>query len=283
VRDYLKWIIFLVVVTSTPRAFAQQQADIVGLIHKRDFDALEMHFNAIEVSFERGDTTEFALLDAYKSLYMRTDQLSDELLAWTASHPKSYAAHLARGTYYRKLGEYSRGNAFARDVPQPTMMYVHQVFDIAAEELKTAVPLTAKPYLAVLNLLNIARYEADADAADRYLEDGNKILPNNILVRARYLDHLKPRWGGSYEAMSGFVARCKKEGLPDSSVGLLSAMINDDKGLTAETQGNVAEAAAQYKLALTIAESAKSSLKQSYLEDSLNACRKGMITGTQCL
>src|SRR5215831_11187984 len=90
-------------------AHAQQSFDVVASVRKHDFGALEKHFNAIEAGFERGDVTEFALLDAYKPLYMRTDELSDDLTAWTSAYPWSYAAHLARGTYYRKLGEFNRG------------------------------------------------------------------------------------------------------------------------------------------------------------------------------
>lgn len=273
--------IFLVLVASMC-AQAQQSVDVVALIHQRDFGALEKHFNAIEASFERGETTEFALLDAYKPLYMRNDELSDDLLRWTSTYPKSYAAHLARGTYYRKLGEINRGTAFINDVPQSTISYMERVFGIAEAELTTALPLTGKPYLAVLNLLNIARQRGDDEAADRYLAQGNKLLPQNLLLRARYLDHLKPRWGGSYTAMLAFVARCKTEGMNGSDLSLLSAIINDDKGSTAEREGDLAEAGRQYKLALTNAEGTNQALKLEYLKNSIRACRKGLVAGVEC-
>ena len=134
----------------------------------------------------------------------------------------------------------------------------------------------------MLNLLNIARHRGDDEAADRYLAQGKKLLPHNLLVRARYLDHLKPRWGGSYAAMSAFVARCKSEGINGSDLSLFSAMINDDKGSTAERGRDLAEAGRQYKLALTNAESANQHLKLEYLQNSIRACRKGLVTGVEC-
>jgi tetratricopeptide (TPR) repeat protein len=261
---------------------AQQSIDVLALVHQRDFGSLEKHFNAIEAGFELGEITEFALLDAYKPLYLRNDVLSDDLAAWTSKYPKSYVAHLARGTYYRKLGELNRGTKSSREVPQSTMSYMEQVFDISDRELTTSLPLTKNPYLAVLNLLNIARYRSDAQASDRYLDEGNKLLPSNMLVRTRYLDHLKPRWGGSYLAMSAFVARCKNAGLNETDLDFLSAMINDDKGLTALEQGNVQEAAEMYKIALTNAEHSSSRLKSDYLDHSVNACRAGMVKNVQC-
>jgi tetratricopeptide (TPR) repeat protein len=273
---YFKWM--FLALTFCNCVHAQQPVDVVTLIRRHEFVALEEYFNAIEASFEHGRTSEFALVDAYKPLYMRNDELSDDLAAWTAMYPKSYAAHVARGTYYRKLGELNRGTSFAVDVPKSTMSYMQRVFDTAEEELTTALPLTKKPYLALLNLLNIARYRSDNHASDRYLSAGNKVFPGNVLLRVRYLDHLKPRWGGSYEAMTAFVARCKKEGLSHTKLGLLSAMINDDKGLTAQLRGDTKEAKVQYQLALNSAEGSSVRLKADYLEDSLNACSRRWVT-----
>jgi tetratricopeptide (TPR) repeat protein len=261
---------------------ADASVDVLALIRARDFTSLEAHFSSVQSSFEKGSTDEYGLLDAYRPLYMQSDVISEELAAWTAKFPKSYFSHLARGTYYRKLGELNRGTKFSSQVPDSTMSYMEQVFDISEQELKTAMPLSRNPYLAALNLLNIARYRSDTEASDHYLAVGNKLLPGNMLIRARYLDHLKPRWGGSYEAMTAFVERSKAQGLDSANLGLLSAMIIDDQGLIAQTGGNLELAAEKYKLALSQAKNANPRLQADYLASATYVCRSGMLGDLQC-
>ena len=85
-----------------------------------------------------------------------------------------------------------------------------------------------------------------------------------------------------YQRIVSVISRCKKEGLNRGNLGLLSAMINDDKGLTAKTRGDLAEAAVQYKLALASAASANPRLKSDYIGNSVQACHAGLVTGAQC-
>lgn len=275
-------LLLLMVLFAANCVRATPSLDVIELVRNRDFNSLEAHFNAIQSSFEQGKTDEYALLDSFRPFYTRTDVLSDELKEWTDAHPKSYVAHLARGTYYRKLGELNRGTSVSRDVPRAAMNYMDQVFEISEKELTTALPLRRNPYLAVLNLLNIARYRSDTVASDRYLAEGNRLLPGNMLVRARYLDHLKPRWGGSYAAMAAFVQRSKLEGVDAANLGLLSAMINDDKGFVAQTNGNLELAVATYKLALSQAEHANPRLQRDYLSAATFACQRGALGSVRC-
>lgn len=223
-----------------------------------------------------------SLVDAYRPLYMREDVLGDALAAWVEKFPKSHPVHLARGTYYRKLGELNRGTGFVGEVGGSKLGYKATVFGTAQEELLSAMPLTPKPYLAALKLLNIARYRGDERAADRFLELGNAALPKNMLLRGRYQDHLAPRWGGSYVKMEAFVVRCRKEGLPAGDVGLIAAIIDNDKGLVAETAGDVPKAVGLYAVALDKARNALPRLQVDYLSHAVLACRQGMLSGVTC-
>ncbi|MEO7324167.1 MAG: DUF4034 domain-containing protein [Dokdonella sp.] len=272
----------LVALVSFARLHAQPLVDVVDLARNHDFAALEQHFNALELKFENNKATEYDLLDAYRPFYMREDVLANELSAWTKAYPKSYPAHLARGTYYRKLGELNRGTAPASEVSAQKFSYMDQVFAIAKPELESALRLTPKPYLAALNLLNIARYTSSTEDSDRYVALSNKLLPGNMLARGRYIDHLKPRWGGSYEKMEAFVKRSRKEGVSEANLGLLRAMIDDDRGMSAQLAGNYDEARSQYSLAMTKAKNASPRLQQDYLDSSLSACSQGLLTGPVC-
>lgn len=261
---------------------AHGQTDVLAALQARDFATLEREFGAVEKRFEKGNGDEYELLDAFKPLYMREDRFSDELAAWVQMYPKSYVAHVARGTYYRKLGELNRGTGTAAEVPGSSMSYMDRMFDLSEKDLAESLPLTRKPYLALLNLMNIARYRSDAAAADRYLARGNALLPSNMLLRGRYQDHLKPRWGGSYERMDAFVARAKKERIEQANVGLLAAMIVEDKALAADLSGDLRSAMDQYKEALGIARGASRRLQEDYLPAAVGACKKGLLEGYPC-
>jgi tetratricopeptide (TPR) repeat protein len=259
-----------------------QSSKVIDWVRNHEFDSLEKHFGTLQIRFEKGELDEFALLDSYKAFYMQQDELSDDLAKWVTERPTSYVAWLASGTYHRKLGEFKRGVETVGRTPRPALSYMDRMFSEASTELNKAIPLAKNPYLAVLNLLNIARYYDDSEASDKYLTEANKLLPGNVLARARYLDHLKPRWGGSYSAMTSFVDRCRTEGLPEKTVQVFSAMIEDDKGLTFEVSGNNAQASASFRNALSIAANADRRLVEIYLSDSLDACKYVLVSGPPC-
>lgn len=138
-------------------------------LHAHRFDAMEQRFEAIDESFRRGSISEFDLLDAYKPFYQRDDILSQDMTAWVRAHPKSYVAHLANGTYRRKLGEFQRGEGYNQNVPLDVQGYVTQQFKMSQRELWLALELKPESFLAMLNLLNIARYEDDDMLAKKML------------------------------------------------------------------------------------------------------------------
>lgn len=257
-------------------------SDVIMFLKNHNFKALESHYSNIQGKFEQGLIDEFALLDAYKPFYLRKDVLSNELSLWVIAYPKSYYAHLAKGTYYRKLGEYHRGTDYFNNVPNSAITYMENAFNKSEKELKKAIWFSDNPYLAILNLLNIARYRGDNKAASLYLEMGNRYLNDNILIRARYLDHLKPRWGGTYDQMEDFLSRCEKEAVNSEVIGLLSSFISNDKGISARERGRNREAANHFKQALIKAKRSSSGLKLKYISSSVMACRNGLVSGIEC-
>lgn len=261
---------------------ARAAFDLLASLQARDFATLERELGAVETRFEKGALDEYALLDAFRPLYMREDRVSADLDAWVQAYPKSYVALLARGTYYRKLGELNRGTGYAASVPDGALSYMDSAFARAEKDLVASLPLTPKPYLAVLNLMNIARYRSNLEAADTYLNQGNALLAGNMLLRGRYQDLLKPRWGGSYERMQAFVDRSRKEGIGDANVGLLRAMIVDDQALVQEESGDMPGAMQRFAEAVRLAQGASLRLQQDYIGNAVRACEAGVLQGVEC-
>lgn len=242
---------------------------------------VEHQFSTLQARFEKGDASEYDLLDAYKSFYQREDLYRPQLDNWIKSYPKSSSAYLARGVYYRKLGEFRRGTKHISQVPKENIVYMNQMFEIAKNDLNASLDLNPKSYLAILHLLNIAQFQGDKRAADKYLSLGNAVLPSNFIVRARYLIQLAPKWGGSYGLMEQFIDECRTQKLTQDKIDLLIAIMSDDRGTTAEGRGNREQAHAEYKKALILSRAAGQRFRQDYLRRSSRICREPEHRGNE--
>ena len=98
------------------------------------------------------------------------------------------------------------------------------------------------------------------------------MLPSNFIVRARYLIHLAPKWGGSHPSMEKFIAQCRSQGLAQDKIDLLDAIKIDDQGTVAEERGNIEQARAEFKKALLLAHPASKKFRQDYLSSSARIC-----------
>lgn len=165
-------------------------------IRAMKFADAEANLQATEAAFQQGSLSEYDFLEVYKVFYEHDDVLANEMATWVGDRPSSYIAYLARGTYRRKLGEFRRGGAYINMVPAENVRYMQQQFELAKSDLRKALSLKQNAFLALLNLMNIAMYEDDGQSANQFLSTANKAYPNNLLIRARYLVHLEPRWGG---------------------------------------------------------------------------------------
>lgn len=229
-----------------------EELDVQKALRAKQFDTIEKVLRMKEAGFEQGKLNEYDLVDAFKPFYQQEDVFSNEMTEWTKQRPNSYVAHLARGTYYRKLGEFRRGTRYMRETPAANVRFMQEQFEIAKKDLYKALDLNPRSYLAILNLLNITLRQGDYEQADELLRRGNKLYPRNILMRGRYMVHLQPRWGGSYEAMDAFVRKSRVDGVPDTDLNLLVAIKLEDIGFTSEEHGDFDSARKNYLKALAL-------------------------------
>ncbi len=237
-----------------------------------NIDAVEHMFSDLQGRFEKGRASEYELLDAYKAFYQREDRYRPQLNNWIQRYPQSASAYLARGVYYLKLGWFRRGTGYISQVPRENLEYLEQMLVLAKNDLEMSLRLNPSSYLTILHLLNIAQDDGDDRTARKYLALGNAVLPSNFLVRARYLIHLTPKWGGSYGRMDQFITECQAQGVPQDKIALLRAIKLDDQGTAAEERGNVLEARAAFQEALVLSRPAGARFRQDYLWSSSRLC-----------
>lgn len=265
------WILLAACCMSS--AFAQS-GNALGLLQRGNYEAVERAFATLQSKFAAGKATEYELLDAYKIFYQKEDNYRTFLNNWISAYPNSASAYLARGVYFRKLGEFRRGENYISQVPREHLKYMEQMFVLAEKDLATSLRLNPKSYLAVLHLLNMAQFVGNDRAAKKYLDLGQEVLPANFILRARYLIHLAPRWGGSYQDMEKFIEECRAQGLPTNRTNLLRAIMYNDVGFSAEEQGNIDAARTAYENALTLAQSGGPRFRQDYMSYAERICQE---------
>jgi Domain of unknown function (DUF4034) len=263
----------LAVLAASPAAPSPASPEQPSQLPAIDYTVAETRYADLQADFEAGKRSEFELLDAYKVFYAHDAGLKQQLDRWVASTHSSYA-YLARGIYYRKLGAARRGSDYIYKVPPENLAFMEQMFDLSKNDLTTSLRLNPRSYLSVLHLLNIAQVEGDDSAARRYLKLGNGLLPSNFLIRARYLIHLTPRWGGSYELMDEFIETCRSEGLPPAKIDLLTAIKLDDRGHAEQEKQQNELAHADYASALTLSDSGGARFRRDYLQAALQLCKE---------
>lgn len=264
--------VFLYTMLLFTQSLHAQTSGPLEQLRSNNIAQVEAEYSALQKRFEIGAASEYDLLDAYKAFYQQHDQYRAELGNWIKNYPTSASAYLARGVYYRKLGEFRRGTAYISQVPQENISYMENMHQLSKQDLSTSLRLNPRSYITILHLLNIAQFESDNSAADKYLALANAVSPSNFLVRARYLIRLAPKWGGSHTKMEKFIEQCRTQGLSQDKIDMLSAIKADDQGTAAEEQGNTDQARTEFKKALLLARSSGKRFRQDYLDSSARIC-----------
>lgn len=245
----------------------------LALLAEGQIAAVETSYSDLQRRFEAGKASEMDLLDAYMAFYQREDRYTPQLNAWIAAYPKSASAYAARGVYFRRLGDARRGGDYIDKVPPENLRYMEQMHALAIKDLTAALAANPKSYIAALHLLNIAVFAGDDLKAFRYLNVGNEILPTNLLIRARYLISLTPKWGGSWKEMEVFIGQQKANGASADRVEQLRSIMANEMGRVAQEAGEEAASRQAYTRALELSKSGGAWFRNYYLKASLQMCR----------
>ena len=232
------------------------QGSFQGLLESGSTVAVGRHLDGLQQRFEAGSASEVELRDAYRLFYKLDDAQVRALQRWVVESPTSYVAHLSLGVYLAHAAHAARGTRYVAGTSKTDMDRYRQLEESARKELDASLPLTAKPYLSLFQMLDLDGMTGDRVALASSERRASEMLPANHLVRERYVEYLTPRWGGSYVAMDGYIAAARRNGVPDEAVLRLEAIEAGDKALTARQDGDWQQAVALYKQAIAAARKA---------------------------
>src|SRR5262249_40724208 len=159
--------------------------------------------------YATGEIPDTTLRDRFRVFYPTDPTLAAHYDAWISQFPKSYVAHLARAIYYKKIGMQSRGTEYIKNTTAAQLDGMTNAFRKALADLHTCVNLDPKPTLAYAHAMDISSFSSQGD--ERELEElAAKADPGNTVVRVKYMQHLEPRWGGSWEEMQDFLEESRR-------------------------------------------------------------------------
>jgi hypothetical protein len=193
-----------------------------------DYSALDSYYSQQQQAYEAGGIADEELYASFRKLYEDSPGNERFFTGWVEAYPGSYSAVLARGTYLYRMAWAVRGDNYISDIPASQIEAMKSLLARARLDLSASLTLTDKPYLSTLYLLNVAMLNGTVAERRQWFERGTSIDPNSSLVRVRYMFSLRPRWGGSYQEMRGFLKQCEQQSLPPRLLARLNILIHAD-------------------------------------------------------
>ena len=182
------------------------QNEALGLLSDNQFAELDRRYSAIHSAYKAGEISDVDLRAAFRVFYSTDPELDAHYRAWTRQSPKSYVAHLARGVYFKKLGQEILGDKSFGTTSGEEAAGIQEAFQLAREELNASLLLDDKPLLSYMHLINICQFLGDQQGAHTLIGRAIAIDPHNYIVRENYMTLLQTQHGGSGKEMRGFLS-----------------------------------------------------------------------------
>jgi tetratricopeptide (TPR) repeat protein len=212
--------------------------EIVDLLSHAQYAALDKRLAAVQSDYDHGGIDDVQLREVFRGFYFTTPTLAKNFDEWVQAFPESYVAHLARGIYYKKVGQERRGDKSSSETSADQFAGMTQALERASADLELSMTLDAKPLLSFLHRINIHQLHGAGSNARVLLDRSIKIDPHNFVVRFAYLTALQTAWGGSTAEMRAFYDESEKAGLTAKQLREMQAMIQEDIAWTARYVDN---------------------------------------------
>jgi tetratricopeptide (TPR) repeat protein len=194
------------------------------------FAELDMRFSELQQAYGSRAVTDEDLRAAYRAFYNSDPALATKYDSWVSKFPKSYAARLARGIYYSKVGESRRGAQSTDETPIERINDARVAYDKALTDLNTSISLDARPILSYVHEMTVSQWRGDLSESRKLLDQADRIDPDNYVARAKYMSVIETRWGGSQAIMLAFLDECRHTKLSGPNIRLLESVVVEDQG-----------------------------------------------------
>jgi tetratricopeptide (TPR) repeat protein len=227
--------------------------DAKALLRAGNYQELDAYYSGVQGQFRLGKISGDQLRDEFRAFYPTDSDLAAKFDSWVNADPGSYVARLARGIYFKKLGDQERGTKYISETSQSQIDKMDDAMTKATRDLGASIEMDPKPFLSYFYSLDIARHYASNERSRKLFDRAAQLDPNSFGLRTKFMSVLEPQWGGSAKEMRAFLEECKKTKLSPSNLRELESRVYEAEGFEYHAVGNLAAAEAAYRNAIGLA------------------------------
>lgn len=206
-------------------------SDLETLLNNKRYDQLDSVLKNYQNIYEANMIEEEEnIYIAFYAFNTKNTSLEVFFNEWVDKHPKSYAAYLARGIYYKNMGWKKRGEKYISETTKKQISGMNFYFQKSLMDFEKTMEINPNlllSYCYMIDILkNYKKFEIIRTLADRGLEKN----PNSLLIRWFYLNSILPRWGGSVEKMQDFINEAKPYYKNNPKLKILDGRVFAEKG-----------------------------------------------------
>jgi tetratricopeptide (TPR) repeat protein len=183
------------------RLQATDALDLRQLLETGAFDSLETRLAALRAAADSDLDAESAYFEAYSDLGQ--PDRAKHVVSWGTRHPESAIAMLGQAALLINVAYARRGTGSSASTSAQQFREMQLTLEAADEVLRAVLaadPEALPAYLLVMDLAMLRGQQGDILAA---LDRALIVSPLSVFARQYALAKLTPRWGGSYQTMSG--------------------------------------------------------------------------------
>ncbi len=171
---------------------ARDRLSLLALLDAGEYERLDAYLVRLQWGYERGDLSEAKLENSFAAFASADPDLQPKLDSWIERRPQSFAAHLARGEYYRHLGRIGLQNGSQRSQAAHVPESANEFLSLARQDVQAAIERHPRLGIGYAALINIAMAENAGGEVDRWFRLGIEADPGSVSLRRAYLLSLRP-------------------------------------------------------------------------------------------
>lgn len=150
-------------------------------------------------AFKRNVNAERGVISAYGAFSFSSADWESQFEKWLARYPSAYQPYMARANYYHSLAWKARGGKFIQETPAENITQMRAFITLAQTDVDQALRLQPQSLAAYHLQIYISRLQGDKEDARKAIRQGTEYYPYTYYQHLAYMDHLQPRWGGSFQ------------------------------------------------------------------------------------
>ena len=215
---------------------------ILEMIRRREFDALDAMYGALQADVSRDVKHEMRFADAFEAVHRDEPTLLASIGAWVTARPRSAHARVARASYQFAAAWRRRGTAYIADTPEANIRGMVELAQGALADVVAALEIDSTHLIAYEIAIGVSKLAGSHQLAAQLMTRGLAIHRGSYALRRAFITMLWPRWGGSEDAMVAFADQAARDSALNPRLAVLHGAVYENRANDSSVAGNYAGA-----------------------------------------